>query len=536
MNTEFNHYDVGVVGVWSGCNYGSVATYYALHEILKSLGKSVLMIDKPIVSSTTDVEHSLTHSRRFANEHYDISQCYHLNDIHNLNDLCDSFIVGSDQVWNYGISKHTGHLMYLDFVDTDKKKISYASSLGHAVDFAPDNERRTISKLLSRFDAISVREESGVTILKNEYGIKAVQVLDPVFLHDSKFYIDLADKSPRKESEPFIAAYILDPTPEKREALLKVSQRLGGLKIVVMLDGLPWKFDSNKSLMNLPNCVEGLQVEDWLYYISKCSFLITDSCHGASFGIIFKKRFAAISNKSRGHTRFVSLLKNFNLLDRLVIDPLTIPVSDNLFDELNLNELSSLMTTKQKFSIDWLNSALSGSKKNEFELITQNLYENPLSSKVTKHQDKYDLDSFDFPLKFFFDKSIWDSHVILGRTTLIPISKNSPSKKFAFTILDLKNLKDNKIFKDQKYNLTLNIKFHTSSNYINLHIYNSYTKQFMIIKRINVDTANMNVWFTVDITFVADRDCYDSLMVGALQITGENRFISFSSIKILDSV
>lgn len=40
-------YDVGIYGVWFGANYGSVATYYALHEIIRSFGLSVLMIDMP---------------------------------------------------------------------------------------------------------------------------------------------------------------------------------------------------------------------------------------------------------------------------------------------------------------------------------------------------------------------------------------------------------------------------------------------------------------------------------------------------------
>ena len=41
-------YDVGIVGVWQGCNYGSMMTYYALNRAVQSMGKSVLMIDKPL--------------------------------------------------------------------------------------------------------------------------------------------------------------------------------------------------------------------------------------------------------------------------------------------------------------------------------------------------------------------------------------------------------------------------------------------------------------------------------------------------------
>ena len=42
-------YDVGIMGLWYGCNYGSIMTYYALNNVVTSLGKSVLMLDKNIL-------------------------------------------------------------------------------------------------------------------------------------------------------------------------------------------------------------------------------------------------------------------------------------------------------------------------------------------------------------------------------------------------------------------------------------------------------------------------------------------------------
>ena len=42
-------YDIGIMGFWYGCNYGSILTYFALNSCLKDMGKSVLMIDKPVI-------------------------------------------------------------------------------------------------------------------------------------------------------------------------------------------------------------------------------------------------------------------------------------------------------------------------------------------------------------------------------------------------------------------------------------------------------------------------------------------------------
>ena len=44
-----SHFDIGVMGFWYSCNYGSMLTYYALNNVLTDMGKSVLMIDKPAI-------------------------------------------------------------------------------------------------------------------------------------------------------------------------------------------------------------------------------------------------------------------------------------------------------------------------------------------------------------------------------------------------------------------------------------------------------------------------------------------------------
>lgn len=370
--TPVKKYDVGVLGLWSGCNYGSVATYYALNMVLRSMGKSVLMVDKPILSDR-DVEREDNHSRRFAKEHYNISKQYYLNEFYKLNQLCDSFVLGSDQVWNYGISRNFGKVFYFDFADKEKKKIGYAVSFGHGVDFAPDEERHIISGLMSKLDGISVREEDGVKLCREQYGINATQVLDPVFLADPEIYTPLIEKSDKRETEPFIAAYILDPTPEKREALLRLSERMGGMKIIVMLDGLPWLFEKNKKLMALPNCVENLQVEDWLYYISRCEYLVTDSCHGASFGIIFGKNLTGVANKRRGYSRFESLFNLFDIKDHLITDMADAYKDDSLLKPIDYERVGEKMKSERERCYKWLSDILDGEKLSETELKNKNI-------------------------------------------------------------------------------------------------------------------------------------------------------------------
>ena len=76
-------YDVGVLGVWFGCNYGSIATYYALEKTIESFGKSVLMVHRPWLKPYDQKSMEKRHSLRFAREYYQISESYQVKDMGN---------------------------------------------------------------------------------------------------------------------------------------------------------------------------------------------------------------------------------------------------------------------------------------------------------------------------------------------------------------------------------------------------------------------------------------------------------------------
>ena len=89
-----------------------------------------------------------------------------------LNDLYDFFIIGSDQVW--ALENNGGDMAFLlDFVEDDRKKISYSSSFGLAE--IEDKYREQYTKCLSRFHALAVRETVGQKINKELTGRDAVK-------------------------------------------------------------------------------------------------------------------------------------------------------------------------------------------------------------------------------------------------------------------------------------------------------------------------------------------------------------------------
>lgn len=356
------HYDVGILGVWFGCNYGSIATYYALEQTIESMGYRTLMIHQPRLKPD-DGRMKGRHSIRFAEEHYQISKSYHVSEIGVLNQMCDAFVLGSDQIWNYGVTKIFGHSYFLDFAEDTKKKIAYATSFGSGRFLAPRAFTKKAVRCMRRMDAVSVREKEGVDICRKTFGVEATHVLDPVLMCEPHILGDLAERSGKEEKEPFIATYILDPTPEKRAALLHVSEKKGK-KLVNMLDGWYNKFEANKKKLDLENTVENLQVEEWLYYFRNSDFVITDSFHGTCMAILFHKPFIAIGNPGRGTSRFESLLGMLGLTDRYVMNPDDIREREELLEEIDYSNADAILEKQRAFSRKWLSEALAGEKKN----------------------------------------------------------------------------------------------------------------------------------------------------------------------------
>ncbi len=354
-------YDVGIMGVWFGCNYGSLMTYYSLYRLIESFGLSVLMIDKPKVMEQ-DPELGDNHARRFSLSHYrDIAPSMPAAELEKLNRQCDAFVIGSDQVWNYGISSNFGRSFFFDFVEEEKKKIAYAASFGHRQFMAPVVEIGTTKGLLERFDAISLREADGVRIVHDTFGLEAAQVLDPVFAVHPGIFNEIAAESSRKEEQDYIVTYILDPTPEKREAIQYAAKVLGK-KTVHMLDGMPWNFERNREALGLDGVVEGLTVQDWIFYLKNSSFVITDSCHGASFAILFQKDFVCFANEARGLSRFESLLQLFQMTDRMAKHPKELMERRELLEPIDYSNSRRILDEERKRSRKWLHDALFSQK------------------------------------------------------------------------------------------------------------------------------------------------------------------------------
>ncbi|MFI3317575.1 MAG: polysaccharide pyruvyl transferase family protein [Rikenellaceae bacterium] len=226
-----------------------------------------------------------------------------------MRDEFDGYIVGSDQVWRPRYSDNIYNYFLKQVRSESQKKIAYAASFGIDSDseFTP-KQRRECSKLLKRFNAVSLREHSACNIAKRLFSIDAERVADPVLLLDRSDYEALCSNN--LHDQRHLLCYLLDPTDNKKTLCGELSGELS-LRIEPYYQGRQYPH-RRISEAKIPS------VEEWLAAIRDSDFIVTDSYHGTLMAIIFAKNFITISNKDRGATRFESILGDLSLMDRLI--------------------------------------------------------------------------------------------------------------------------------------------------------------------------------------------------------------------------
>ena len=188
----------------------------------------------------------------------------------------DAVIVGSDQVWRPEYVDFPED-MFLKFVPDNVRKIAYAASFG--VDYwqYPQELETECRKLISRLEAVSVREESGVALCRQYFKTNAKWVLDPTILAGPEAYLPLIQDLTCKN---YLFAYILDSSQEI-ETYVKELAQVNDLECFICS----------------AHDDATLAVEGWLSRIARASMVITDSFHGTVFSILFHRDFYTIQNK-----------------------------------------------------------------------------------------------------------------------------------------------------------------------------------------------------------------------------------------------
>lgn len=196
-------------------------------------------------------------------------------DFNNFKDDADCYAVGSDQVWNTGWNNGIIPAFYLNFVSKNKPKFSFSSSFG--VTKLEDKDINEIRSYLRTFKKISVRELSGVNIVKNQLGISNVtRLVDPVLSMPAEFWRHLAPKT-RIQSD-YILIYSLNHDREM-DCYAKKLSKMKNLKLIRLCTRIDQITRGGK-------CKIIPKILDFVSLIDNASYVITDSFHATAFSML----------------------------------------------------------------------------------------------------------------------------------------------------------------------------------------------------------------------------------------------------------
>lgn len=349
-------YDVGLVGFWYGLNYGSMLTSYAMYKTLERLGYSTVHLSKPHDLWDPRYSDETTIASKFVHEYASIHEC----DRHfeQLNDQCEMFLVGSDTVWNPVLVEDNLPHYFLDFAGPEKTTIAYASSFGRPKFSVKDTyQRQYVDYACKRMTAVSVREDRGVELMREEFDREVTRVLDPVFLLNPDEYRELAAKHADIElPKNFIFSNILGPSASKIATYKKLVQIMDLPTINFANPNIKAKARKAHPLA----IVDGDSMENWLTGIENATLVASDSFHVTCFSIILEKNFITIIDRhSPLKGRFLTLLRVLDLQDRLVYtDDDQVDLEKLATTPIDYSKVEKILDSERARSLDWLKNAL----------------------------------------------------------------------------------------------------------------------------------------------------------------------------------
>ena len=329
---------IGTITFHRAANYGAVLQAFALIYTLRKIGVDAEIIDYrcPFIEDYYDTRKILTlrNWKRIASYilfngtffpkreelYFDFlmrkkvlsKEIYYKScDLNRTNLLYDCYFTGSDQIWNYktaGFDKS----YFLDFVNENNKKNSYAASFG--VSSIPSSKKLEYSNLLNSFNTISVRENIGIELIHDLLGIDARVDLDPTLLIDKDEWASLIDyikirKLVRGNSQGYILIYLISEDQHVFDTARAFAKK-SNLPIIYINN----KWRKHRDIINLSN----INIDEWLFLFLNATYVLTDSFHGTAFACNFNKKFLTFQlPNSHFSSRINSLLDNLGIEHRL---------------------------------------------------------------------------------------------------------------------------------------------------------------------------------------------------------------------------
>ena len=308
-------------------------------KTLKTTIWELLMIPRRIITKVR--------FRSFLYNNVRLSRRYNKKGLNSIEGKYNAIIVGSDQVWNL---KCTGNdtTYFLDFVHFIPK-YSYAASFGDFI--IDDTNREAIKKYINSYNAISVREHSGIEIIKELCGLDCIQTLDPTLLLRDDEWRAIASNDSKLIHDKYILIYFMVQTPESVQEIFKLANRIKTqykYKIVVIGGSLR----KNKDGIIYYNVSSP---EEFIRLFKDASYVLTSSFHGTAFSIIFNKNFFSyVKPNLLVQGRIDNLLSTINLKNRAFSKADEI---DEIMD-VDFTEPNHLLEERRQYSTAYLKKVI----------------------------------------------------------------------------------------------------------------------------------------------------------------------------------
>lgn len=235
----------------------------------------------------------------------------------------DLFMTGSDQVWGPTLNGHYDEAYFLSFVK-NKPKVAYAASFGRT-DFTPQTIEE-YKRLLSKYHAIAVRENSAVYLLK-QMGVECSgQVLDPTLLLMGD---EWAKYIKRDLKGKYVLVYQLHNNPALSDYAVRFAHHVG--LPLYRVSPTFHQFRRGGKFVYLPD------LDVFLSYIRNCTYMVTDSFHGTAFALNFNRQFIEILPNNKTGSRNQSILQLTGLQDRIVTNYDDFSIAEKVIDYARVN-------------------------------------------------------------------------------------------------------------------------------------------------------------------------------------------------------
>lgn len=343
---------IGILTFHWATNYGAVLQCYALQNYFESLGHEVKIINyKP--RQYDDNLYTFLRFRKFLNiseylngrkkekalarfreaHLHQTERVFSCSQMSSVASQFDMIISGSDQVLNpsfllSGEGKGKVTPTYFLGFPFNGKRVGYALSFG-CVKY-PENACSIASKYIKDFDVITVREKTGVDIVKVMGREDAVVVPDPTLLMSSDFYNTIADESKVQHNNSYIYSFFIRHIADRKPVVNTVFK---GKEII-------WNNEDG-----------GYTMQDWLCKIKNADFVITDSFHCVVMCLKLHTPFAVVTEQEGNvgmNDRLYTLLGNSDLSNRIVGKKNTDKILSIQNEKINWSKIANEMHERCK--------------------------------------------------------------------------------------------------------------------------------------------------------------------------------------------